>query len=277
MGGSSTGKTRACWQALERLRGLEPGWRLWHPIDPQEALAQLPGAGPRTVLWLDEAQGYLDTADGTGERVAARLRELLRDQVRGPVLVLGTLWPEYWDELTARPTGGADPHAQSRELLAGRDIHVPEAFTGEQLRQLEETADPRLAQAAARSRDGQVIQYLAGAPDLLNRYRNAPPIARALIDAAMDDRRLRMHPALPRAFLEAAAPGYLTDTDWDLQPDDWLDQGLGYTAKPAKGVRGPLAPIRPRPTPRCSGQPGGGRPGSWPITSTSTAAVPAAS
>ena len=35
VGGSSTGKTRACWQALELLRGLEPGWRLWHPIDPQ--------------------------------------------------------------------------------------------------------------------------------------------------------------------------------------------------------------------------------------------------
>ena len=58
-----------------------------------------------------------------------------------------------------------------------------------------------------------------------------------------------MRPALPRAFLEAAAPGYLTDTEWDLLPGDWLEQALDYTAKPAKGVRGPLAPIRPRPAP----------------------------
>ena len=61
VGGSSTGKTRACWQALELLRGVEPGWRLWHPIDPQAALAGLPGVGPRTVVWLNEAQRYLGT------------------------------------------------------------------------------------------------------------------------------------------------------------------------------------------------------------------------
>ena len=255
VGGSSTGKTRACWQALELLRGLEPGWRLWHPIDPQAALAELPGVGPRTVVWLNEAQRYLEPADGTGERVAAGLRELLRDRARGPVLVLATLWPEFWDELTARPPGGADPHAQARELLAGHDIPVPAAFTAEQLRELEEAGDPRLAQAAAGSRDGQVIQYLAGAPELLDRYHNAPPAARALIHAAMDARRLGMRAALPRAFLEAAAPGYLTDTDWDLLPGDWLEQALGYTAKPAEG--GPRAagthPAPPRP--RCPGQP----------------------
>jgi hypothetical protein len=124
---------------------------------------------------------------------------------------------------------------------------VPAAFTDEQLRPLVAAGDPRLAQAAAGSRDGQVIQYLAGAPDLLDRYQHAPPAARALIDAAMDAARLGMGPALPRVFLEAAAAGYLTNTDWDLLEDDWLEQALEYTAAPCKGVRGPLAPIRPRP------------------------------
>jgi len=34
VGGSFTGKTRACWEALGLLRD-EPGpWRVWHPIDP---------------------------------------------------------------------------------------------------------------------------------------------------------------------------------------------------------------------------------------------------
>ena len=84
VGGSSTGKTRACWQALELLRGLEPGWRLWHPIDPQGALAGLAGVGPRTVVWLNEAQRYLDTADGTGERVAAGLRDAAARPGPGP-------------------------------------------------------------------------------------------------------------------------------------------------------------------------------------------------
>ena len=112
VGGSSTGKTRACWEARALLRDQDPPWRLWHPIDPSRpdaALAELPGIGPRTVVWLNEAQFYLDPAEaGLGERVAAGLRELLRDPGRAPVLVLAMLWPRFWDILTARPAGELD-------------------------------------------------------------------------------------------------------------------------------------------------------------------------
>ena len=252
VGGSSTGKTRACWEALQQLRGRPGPWRLWHPIDPSRpdaALRELPGIGPRTVVWLNEAQFYLDVEDGgLGERVAAGLRELLRDRDRAPVLVLATLWPQFWDGLTARPAAG-DPHAQARELLAGRDITVPAAFTAPQLQRLGEAGDARLAQAAAQAQDGQVVQFLAGAPELLARYRNAPPAAAALIHAAMDARRLGMRIGLPHAFLEAAAPGYLTDQEWDrvAEEEDWLEQALAYAAKPAKGISGPLTRIRRRP------------------------------
>ncbi|MFI1584502.1 hypothetical protein [Embleya sp. NPDC020630] len=57
--GSSTGKTRACWEAL---RGVPDEWRLWHPIAPgrpEAALAELSAVGPRTVLRLNDAQFYL--------------------------------------------------------------------------------------------------------------------------------------------------------------------------------------------------------------------------
>ena len=252
VGGSSTGKTRACWEALALLRDQDPPWRLWHPIDPSRpdaALRELAGIGPRTVVWLNEAQFYLDPAEaGLGERVAAGLRELLRDPARAPVLVLATLWPGFWDTLTARPPEGApDPHAQARELLAGHDITVPAAFTSAQLDELGEAGDARLVLAAAAARDGQVIQFLAGAPELLARYRNAPPAAAALIDAAMDARRLGMGAGLPQAFLEAAVPGYLTEAEWDALGEDWLEQALAYAAVPCKGVPGPLTCIRPRP------------------------------
>jgi hypothetical protein len=251
VGGSSTGKTRACWEALEQLRQQPEQWRLWHPIDPsrpEAALRELPSIGPRTVIWLNEAQLYLDaSAGGLGERVAAGLRELLRDPDRAPVLVLATLWPQFWAALTGRPVAGDDAHAQARELLAARDIGVPAAFSADQLRQLQASADPRLAQAASTSEGGQVIQFLAGAPELMARYRNAPPTAAALIDAAMDARRLGMGVALPLAFLEASAPGYLTDNEWDGVGEDWLEQGLAYTAAPCNGIRGPLVRIRPRP------------------------------
>jgi hypothetical protein len=251
VGGSSTGKTRACWEALQILRAQPGQWRLWHPIDPTRpdaALRELPGIGPWTVVWLNEAQFYLDPADAAlGERVAAGLRELLRDPARAPVLVLATLWPRYWGVLTARPDRGADPYAQARELLAGHDIPVPAAFTPAQLDQLGKAGDARLALAAAAARDGHVIQFLAGAPELLARYRNAPPVAAALISAAMDARRLGMGAGLPRAFLEAAVPGYLTEAEWDALGEDWLEQALADAAVPCKGVPGPLTCIRPRP------------------------------
>jgi hypothetical protein len=67
---------------------------------------------------------------------------------------------------------------------------------------------------------------------LLARYRNADLAAAALIHAAMDARRLGMRPALPLAFLEAAAPGYLADADWDQLAEDWLERALAYTAAP---------------------------------------------
>jgi len=118
----------------------------------------------------------------------------------------------------------------------------------------------RLALAARSAADGQVVQFLAGAPELLARYRNAPPAARAVIEAAMDARRLGMGAALPHGFLEAAAPGYLTDDQWDALGEDWLEQALAYAAVPCKGARGPLTRIRPRPGPARDPEGPSGRP-----------------
>ena len=49
VGGSSTGKTRACWEALALLRDQDPPWRLWHPIDPSRPDAALGAAGHRAA------------------------------------------------------------------------------------------------------------------------------------------------------------------------------------------------------------------------------------
>jgi hypothetical protein len=252
VGGSSTGKTRACWEAIGLLREQAVGWRLWHPIDPgrpEAALRDLNRIGPRTVVWLNEAQLYLLTADGTGERVAAGLRELLRDPARGPVLVLATLWPQYWGELTSRPSGRPDGHAQARELLSGGDIRVPPALTAAELKEAAGSGDPRLRMAARGAGDGRVVQFLAGARELISRYDNALPAERALLEAAVDARRLGMGPLLPRAFLEEAAPGYIAEADWYALAGDWpgqASQALARTAEPARGIPGPLAPVVPR-------------------------------
>jgi tetratricopeptide (TPR) repeat protein len=108
-------------------------------------------------------------------------------------------------------------------------------------------ADPRLAEAAGHTADGRITQFLAGVPALLERYRNAPAAAKALIEAAMDARRLGHGLYLPHDLLEAAAPGYLTDEQWDALREDWLEQALAYCAAPCRGARGPLTRIRARP------------------------------
>ncbi|MFI6991808.1 hypothetical protein [Nonomuraea wenchangensis] len=246
VGGSSTGKTRACWEALASLRQVG-GWRLWHPIDPTRpdaTLAELPNITPYTVVWLNEAQFYL--ADPVlGERVAAGLRELLRDPARGPVLVLATLWPAYWDTLTAHPRSGPDVHAQARELLKSHKIDVADRFTGPDLQTLNDQAihDPRLGEAVAHAGDGQITQYLAGVPVLLDRYHASEAATKALIWAAMDARRLGCGPRLPLALLDGAARSYLTDAQYECLTPDWLATALAYVTTECNGIRGILIPI----------------------------------
>ncbi|WFE97521.1 tetratricopeptide repeat protein [Micromonospora sp. WMMD987] len=250
VGASSTGKTRACWEAIQRLPAQ---WRVWHPFDPtrpdaaDQQLAQVPGY---TVVWFNEAQHYLLTTDPRlGERVAARLRTLLRDPARGPVLVLGTIWPYYWDSLTGPPPANdLDLHAQARELLNGADIAVPDVWAAEEVRQLAATSDERLRDAATNAEAGRITQYLAGVPELMQRYRNAPPPVRAVLTAAVDARRLGHPLSLPHDLLALAAPSYLADVEWNQLTDDWWQEALAYTARPCHGIAGPLVRIRPRPT-----------------------------
>ncbi|MEV6632188.1 tetratricopeptide repeat protein [Actinoplanes sp. NPDC051470] len=251
VGGPSTGKTRACWEAVQRL---PTRWRLWHPISPNPAEALINGMdsiGPYTVVWLNEAQRYLLTADiSLSERIAAGLRELLRTPQRGPVLVLATVWPQYWADLAIQPpTGQWDFRPQSRTLLSGTDISVADAFAGADLEALHAAADsdPRLAEALDAAEAGRITQYLAGAVRLVRQYRNAPPAARAIVHVAIDACRLSQLTHIPHALLEQAAPGYLTDHEWNQTGEDWLKQALAYTSAECYGISGPLTHFRPRP------------------------------
>ena len=253
VGGSSTGKTRACWETLKTLAtpGIPNGsWRLWHPLEPSpaeaasEALALI---APRTVIWLNEAQRYLAPSDGSGEKLAAGLWELLRVPSRGPVLILATLWDDEWRKLTGRPDSGEpDSHALARGLLSGHEIIVPAVFSQDNLRDLAGADDPRLRQAARMAPDGRITQFIAGAPELLTRYHTADGVTKALITAAMDARRLGMGEAIPLSFLEAAVPAYLDDEGLETieDEDDWLERALAEAVKRAKGIPGPLARIR---------------------------------
>ncbi|MFE0201004.1 helix-turn-helix domain-containing protein, partial [[Kitasatospora] papulosa] len=252
VGTSSTGKTRACWEAVQPL--AVKGWRLWHPFDPtraEAALAELHRVEPRTVVWLNEAQHYFG-ARAVGEQIAAAVHTLLTSPERGPVLVLGTLWPEYAHLYTALPTPGRpDPYSRVRELLAGHTQSVPDAFDADALATataLAESGDRLLADALTRARDGgRITQDLAGAPELLRRYEQANPPAKALLEAAMDARRLGVSLHLPQSFLTDAAPDYLTDADYDQLTDDWAERAYAELAELVHGKQAPLRRTTPRP------------------------------
>ncbi|MFC8790804.1 tetratricopeptide repeat protein [Streptomyces cinereoruber] len=203
------------------------------------------------MVWLNEAQHYLGDREA-GERIAAALHGLLTIPERGPVLVLGTLWPEYAARYTAVPSpGGEDPYSRVRELLSGRTLTVPDAFDAQALAAaatLARDGDRLLADALTRAgTDGRVTQDLAGAPELLNRYERATPAARAVLEAAMDARRLGVGLHLPQAFLTDAAADYLTDTDYDQLTEDWAEQAFAELAEQVHGKQAPLRNTRPRP------------------------------
>ncbi|MFJ7958910.1 hypothetical protein ACIQ62_21755 [Streptomyces sp. NPDC096319] len=240
LGDSSTGKTRAAWEAIQRLPG---GWRLWHPAGPDDLLESIDLVVPRTVLWLNEINRFLLSGDASrDEKVAARLIGLLRSARSAPVLVLGTSWHEHRSTMMTAPR---DEREQTKALLARCWIRVPEMLSEDELTTLTaepERTDRRILQAARLAESGHVIQYLAGGPAQLERYETGSPAARAVLQAAMDARRLGHGLDLPRAFLKDVAAEYLTPLQRDLARPDWFPRAVEYLSAPCRGVRGPLTP-----------------------------------
>ncbi|AJC62006.1 hypothetical protein [Streptomyces sp. 769] len=260
VGTSSTGKTRACWEAVQPLAAQ--GWRLWHPYDPtraEAALDDLERVAPYTVVWLNEAQHYLGNPQ-IGEQIAAALHTLLTAPDRRPVLVLGTLWPEYTDQYTALPHPDTpDPHSRVRELLAGRTLTIPDTFDQEALHTaatLAQDGDQLLADTLTRARiHGRITQDLAGAPELLRRYEHSTPAAQSVLEVAMDARRLGVGLHLPQTFLTDAAIDYLSDHDYDELTEGWAEAAFADLARPVHGKQAPLRRTNTRPKRRSPGGP----------------------
>ncbi|MEV0545024.1 ATP-binding protein [Nocardia salmonicida] len=246
LGDSSTGKTRALWEALERLRA-QGGWRLWHPqsFHKEELFEQLTKIGPRTVLWLNETQRYfLPLNEQERDRLADQLRVVLADIRRAPILILGSLWHKHYDTLCA------DPGSVARTVFESAAITVPPNFTGIDLEAMRAASgeDQRLAMAFARAENGMITQYLAGGPELVHFYdKQASVTERAVIEAAMDMVRMGHPNVLPFTLLRDIASYYMDDVTWDTLENNWFEAALAATSRRCKGARGPITPIRERP------------------------------
>jgi hypothetical protein len=127
---------------------------------------------------------------------------------------------------------------------------VPDSFTVGDVSALAASGDdPRLRRARDRALHGEITQYLAGVPVLLERYEDSPADARALLDAAIDARRLGWGVELPVAFIADAAQGYLTQAEWDRYGECWPSSALDDTDEHRGGFPGPLTRVRARRTP----------------------------
>ncbi|MGW5317854.1 hypothetical protein [Nocardia thailandica] len=245
LGDSSTGKTRALWEALAPLRA-RGGWRLWAPsrYRPEELGEQLGRVGSRTVVWLNETQRYFQfLSEPERGRLAETLHALLADGRRGPVLILGSLWHQHYAALCA------DPGSATRKLLGPATIEVPASFTGDDLAAMRAAAaaDPRLQMAVDKADDGQITQYLAGGPELVDFYeRRASKIGKAVITAAMDLVRLGHANAIPLTLLREASTAYIDDTTWATRATNWFETALAEISQECKGARGPVSPADDR-------------------------------
>ncbi|MFC8104216.1 tetratricopeptide repeat protein [Streptomyces sp. NPDC057363] len=242
-GESCTGKTRT---AFEAIRACLKDWQLVFPKNTGRLLGLLDAdaLAPRTVLWLNEAQNFLTGTDA--EEAAAALHSRLEQP--GPVVILGTLWPEYHRTLTATPEPGKDAHPNARALLNQvKPVDVPTSFTTTALGNSLVHSDRSLATAVSTSTGGRITQTLAAGPQLVDHYQQATshsPYGHAIITTAMDARRLGHTSPLPAALLKAAAPGYLTERQRAAaNPDTWFAHALGYARENVKGVVAALEPV----------------------------------
>ncbi|MDX3771201.1 MULTISPECIES: hypothetical protein [unclassified Streptomyces] len=242
-GESCTGKTRA---AFEAIRVCLKDWQLVFPKNARRLLALLDAnaLAPRTVLWLNEAQIFLTGTDA--EEATAALHSRLEQT--GPVVILGTLWPEYHRTLTATPEPGKDTHPNARALLNQvKPVDVPASFTTTALRTSLVHCDRSLATAVSTSTGGRITQTLAAGPQLVDHYQQATshsPYGHAVITTAMVARRLGHTSPLPAALLKAAAPGYLSEQQRAAaDPDTWFAHALDYAREKVKGVVAALEPV----------------------------------
>ena len=214
-----------------------------HPAGPGEVAALAAAPPPRTVVWLDELQRYLDGEHGlTGGVVRALLG------APGPVVIIGTLWPDRYTAYTAVPApGGADPHAREREVLdLAAVVRIGAEFSpAEQDRARAAAArDPRLGVALGAAGYG-LTQTLAAAPQLVARWEDAQtadPYGWAVLTAALDAARLGARAPLSADLLRAAAPGYCTSAQQAEAPENWFEQALAYATGKLHGAAAALGP-----------------------------------
>lgn len=247
-GEPGSGKSRCLYEAV---RAVLPKWRLFAPVgDNPSAEFREWARGTdrgRTVVWLDEIASFL----GSDKVPYQVFRDLLDDR-ENPVVILGTIWPNTYADLTSasssadgRDYGSRDARLllkwapPGRQPLAPIDIE-PQFSEEEHERAVSLSArDPRL-EAAVTEGEHSLAQSLAAAPAIRER-RDRPTThpGQAVLRACADVQRY-LHPEIlpvPGSVLRAVALTYMTRSEraTSTARPDWFDDAVTWACSPVRG------------------------------------------
>ncbi|MER6737921.1 tetratricopeptide repeat protein [Streptomyces puniciscabiei] len=245
-GQSSVGKTRTLYEAV---LAVLPDWWLVHPrsTDAIRDLAAAPTS--QTVLWLDELQGHLSTANGLSEGT-------VQTMLHAGMVLVGTIWTTEYQARVVAPRREWDSRQdEDRRLFKlAKVFDVADAFTAAEYARAKECAqEDRRVRVALDSPDTGFTQVLAAAPDLVRQWELAPdPYAKHVITAAVDARRLGVHSPVSEDFLKAAVRGYLIGHR-GVAPRDWFRKSIEYAEAPLRGVAQALIPCADADMEVCTG------------------------
>ena len=225
---------------FEAIKAVLPDWWLLHPASTNSLRQFAAEPRPRTVVWLDELQRYLNGPTGISAGT-------LRDLITAGAVLAATMWPDEYSKRIALPVSGeTDLDADGRLLALADVLDVPDKFSPDEWGRAGALAsDPRI-RIACSSGDAGFTQAMAAGPELVRWWQHASDnecYGKAIISAALDARRVGARAPLTRNFFEAAAPGYLTDAQQAKAPEDWLDNALDYATTLLHGATSTLRPI----------------------------------
>jgi TPR repeat protein len=248
-GPAAAGKTRTAYQLIHATL---PDWPLLMPANAEQLTADIHRApAERLVVWLNETQNYLGPAGLT----AASVRHILSSPP--PVIIIGTIWPDQYDTLTALPALGSastadattapDLNRDTREILtilADRK-DLPAGLTRAEQSRAEGLAsrDPRIAEALTHADTATLFETLAAAPDLISRWLTAAdPYGGAVITAAVTARRCGHPQPLPPGILQPLAQAALTPAQRARATSDWFPAAVHWAREQLRGQAAPLTP-----------------------------------
>ncbi|MBX9387641.1 tetratricopeptide repeat protein [Streptomonospora halotolerans] len=215
VGPSTTGKTRAAWNAVANHLGDRhvfvpaPGCDPWALLG---AVAEHARRGGRAVVWLDDLDRHLRYGTDIDQAVVQRLHE-------AHAVIVATMRQGPYDDLTSSAAGERGSAERNRQLVRTAVVRMDRTWSEQELERAAASGSRPLADAARRQRADRghgVGEYLASAPQLLELWHATRDLARGegghprghrVVAAAVDLARIGVARA-DTALLEAAHHAY---------------------------------------------------------------------